>query len=174
MVLMVQVALLSCARDPETPGYQYLPDMLFSPAYEAYGENGLMKDGKVNQLPPANTIARGKMPFTYGFGPVEAEKAGRELKNPFKVTDKSMARGKEVYENFCFACHGATGKGDGPIIPKFPNPPAYQSDRVKNYSAGRIFHVITRGWGLMPSHGEQISVRDRWYLVQYVQKLQKL
>ena len=71
MVIVAQSFLISCARDPETPGYQYLPDMLFSPAYEAYGENALMKDGKVNQLPPANTIARGKMPFPYGFGPVK-------------------------------------------------------------------------------------------------------
>ena len=174
LIAMLAVGVSSCTRSPETPGYQYLPDMLFSPAYEAYGENSLTEHGSTMMLPVKGTIARGKMPFTYGYGPTEAERAGRELKNPFAKNAKTMARGEEVYKNFCLVCHGASGKGDGPIIGKFPNPPAYQTERVKNFPEGRLFHVITRGWGLMPSHGEQIDVRDRWYLVQYIQKLQQL
>ena len=37
---------------------------------------------------------------------------------------------------------------------------------------GRIFHVITRGSGMMPAYAGQISPDDRWKAVLYVRALQ--
>jgi len=36
------------------------------------------------------------------------------------------------------------------------------------FPAGRIFHVITRGSGKMPSHAAQLSPDERWKIVAYV------
>jgi mono/diheme cytochrome c family protein len=29
--------------------------------------------------------------------------------------ERNLARGKKLYENYCFACHGSQGKGDGVV-----------------------------------------------------------
>jgi mono/diheme cytochrome c family protein len=37
---------------------------------------------------------------------------------------------------------------------------------------GRIFQVITRGYGGMPAYAGQIAVDDRWAIIAYVRLLQ--
>jgi mono/diheme cytochrome c family protein len=69
-------------------------------------------------------------------------------------------------------CHGKQGVGDGPLVPKIPNPPAYTSPRVRDMPAGRIFHVITFGSGRMPSYASQLPAHDRWLIAAHVQTLQ--
>jgi mono/diheme cytochrome c family protein len=165
--------IISCSRTSSQKGFEVFPDMIHAIPYEAYSKNDIMPDGKTMQLPPKNSIARGKMPFTYGKGDIEAKRAGEQLKNPFIETKETLARGAVVYTNQCLLCHGPQGKGDGPLIPKFPNPPSLTSKRISKYKDGRLFHIITRGSGDMPSHGEQINFKDRWYLVQYVNFIQK-
>jgi mono/diheme cytochrome c family protein len=165
--------IISCSRKNTEKGFEIFPDMVHSVAYEAYSENEVTRDGKTMQLPPVNTIARGKMPFPYGKGKEEAIRAGLELSTPYRETQKTLNRGRETYGNYCQLCHGVTGKGDGPMIPKFPNPPSFTSRRLKTYSPGRLYHIITLGSGDMPSHGEQISRKDRWHLVQYIKYMQK-
>jgi mono/diheme cytochrome c family protein len=154
------------------PGYEFIPDMARSVPYDAFDPNPVTANGQTLQRPVPGTVARGALPFRYGAGPEEAERAGRELINPFPATPEVLARGEVVYRTFCWVCHGETGQGDGPIIPKFPNPPSYTSERVRNLPEGRIFHVITRGSGLMPSYAAQISSDDRWKVVRFVQRLQ--
>lgn len=172
-LLFLTFFLGSCTRNPSETGIELLPDMVHSVGYEAYSENDLMKDGKSMQLPPKNTIARGNMPFTYGKGDDEAKRAGRELVNPYNKTTKNLDRGRVVYTNYCLVCHGLQGKGDGPLIPKYPNPPSITSKRILKYKDGRLFHIVSRGSGDMPSHMEQIDSKDRWLLVQYVNYLQE-
>lgn len=52
---------------------------------------------------------------------------------------KSMARGKEVYADFCIQCHLATGKGNGTTFP-----PLDGSDWLKNKRTQSI-HVVKYG-----------------------------
>jgi len=37
---------------------------------------------------------------------------------------------------------------------------------------GHFFDIITRGFGSMPDHAEQIPPRDRWAIVAYIRALQ--
>jgi cytochrome c len=114
------------------------------------------------------TIARGYHPFHYAKSDAEAERAGRELTDPFHPTKPTLEKGQLLYETYCLVCHGAQGKGDGPISSKIPPPPSYKSERVLGFLPGRIFHVITLGSGKMPSYAAQLSPEDRWLIITYV------
>ena len=173
VLLLVLLAAVSCSRSSKEKGYEIFPDMVHPVPYEAFSESKIHSDGKSMQLPPAGSIARGRMPFAYGSSKEEALRAGRELTNPYKETTTTLARGKEVYDQYCLVCHGVEGQGDGPIIPKFPNPPSLTGKRIKAYKDGRLLHIIVKGSGDMPSHAEQIDRDDRWFLVQYVRYIQE-
>lgn len=171
---LILVLLQACTKDPEVRGYTIINDMVHSPAYEAFSENELTADGKTMMMPVAGSIARGKMPHPYSNSEADAIRAGEELIDPFVETAQSVERGAYLYQNFCVVCHGVTGDGDGPVIAKkFPAPPSLKSTRVKSFTKARIYHVITAGFGDMPGHASQLTIRDRWYLSQYLKQFQK-
>ena len=95
------------------------------------------------------------------------------VKNPVPVTDGSLRYGKLAYETTCVVCHGADGKGMGYIVPKYPQPPDLNSSRVRNWTDGEIFHVITHGQGRMWSYKSQLKPEERWAVVNYVRALQR-
>lgn len=168
-ITLILALVVGCSRKSTDKGNEIFPDMVHSVAAEAFSENAVFKDGKTMQLPAEGSIARGFMPYPYKLDEV-SEASSQE--NPFEENKQTFNRGHEVYNNYCLVCHGVKGKGDGPLIPKFPNPPSLTSRRLRKYTGGRLFHIVTVGSGDMPSHQEQISVKDRWSLVQYVKWMQ--
>lgn len=177
---LVAIAMLSgaggCGAKSDARAYEYMPDMARGPAYKAYAPNSVTRDGLTLQQPVPGTIARGYEPLHYGKGEEEALRAGRELANPYereeRVSERSFNEGKALYVTYCLVCHGAKGKGDGPIASKIPTPPSYTSERVMQFAPGRIFHVISNGSGKMPSYAAQLSTDERWKVVTYVRALQ--
>lgn len=149
-----------------------MPDMAAAVPYEAYAPNPVLRNGQTLQPSVPGTIARGALPLHFGATPAEAERAGRELPNPLTPSPALRQRGAHLYATFCAVCHGDRGGGDGPIIPKFPTPPSYTSDRLLRMADGQIFHTVTYGTSLMPPYGTQILPADRWALVLYVRHLQ--
>jgi mono/diheme cytochrome c family protein len=111
--------------------------------------------------------------FAYGPAPEEAKRAGLELANPFSPTPEHLARGKQVFDSICFVCHGPRGEGDGPIIGRFPNPPSLLALHARTLRDGQIYHIITRGQGIMPSHAAQVRPDDRWRAILWVRQLQR-
>lgn len=173
-LLFILTLLVACSKNPQERGYTVFDDMVHSPAYEAFSVNPVTADGQTMMEPVKGTIARGKMPHTYGISEAESERAGVELKDPYLETEETLKRGAYLYKSFCVSCHGETGGGDGPVIKKkFPAPPDLKSSRLKAFSKGRIYHVITAGFGDMPPHDAQMTIQDRWYLSQYVKQMQK-
>jgi mono/diheme cytochrome c family protein len=168
-------AVAAC-QPGEQPGAEYIEDMARGPAYKAFAPNQATRNGITLQHPVAGTIARGYHPFHYGKGDAEAERAGRELTNPFHQDDQvAVEKGKVLFETYCLVCHGAKGLGDGPIATKIPPPTSYKAERVMGFLPGRIFHVITLGSNKMPSYAAQLSPEDRWLIITYVRdKLQEL
>ena len=159
---------LAACKPGEQPGSEYMPDMARGPAYKAFAPNPATRNGITLQRPVAGTIARGHTPFPYGASPSEAERAGAELQNPHHPTAVTLAKGKALYQIYCAVCHGAEGKGDGPIAAKIPPPPPYRSARLLAYPVGRLFHVISKGAGKMPSYATQLAPDDRWLVATYV------
>jgi len=170
--MLIAVASAACARQPERRGYEYMPDMAYSVPYDTFAPNPVTRNGMTQQVPVRGTIPRGFLPLHYSNSAADAERAGRELSNPYSSTPTTLEQGHRLYETFCLVCHGVVGDGDGPIVPRIPNPPAYSSERVRAMPPGRLFHVITFGSGRMPSYASQIPASDRWLIVTYVQTLQ--
>ena len=93
------------------------------------------------------------------------------LRNPVPTTAESLNRGKEIWTIYCYPCHGAEGRGDGPITPVFVRPPDFQAPPVTPVSEGYIYAVTRFGRGLMPPYGDKVRGTDRWHLVNYVMAL---
>jgi mono/diheme cytochrome c family protein len=160
------------SRNTNERNFEWPTQMQYSPAYHSQTANPVLPNGMTAQAAVAGTQPRGWQPFHFGPEPAEAERAGRELNNPFTASPENLARGQYVYANYCQVCHGATGAGDGPLIPKYPNPPAYQAANSKALPDGNLFHVITLGRNNMPPHAAQVASDDRWKVILYIRKLQ--
>lgn len=93
--------------------------------------------------------------------------------NPVPADATSLARGAELFAINCKMCHGEKGQGDGPLSNLLANKPANLTGvLVQSLSDGGIFLTITNGvQGRMPALNENLTVRDRWDVVNYVRTL---
>ena len=176
VLLLTGVILSSCDRQKNMRGYDFIPDMVYSQAYETYSNNPNFKDSMTMRVPVNGTVPRGFIPFRYTIDSVSRAKAGRELLSPFLPTDDVLARGKLIFTTFCIGCHGALGKGDGQLYSSglYPLKPREISGvATSKLKDGEIYHTITLGFGSMGAHGAQVRPDDRWKLVLYVRELQK-
>ena len=167
-LMTIAIMLAGCGTTSSHRAREYMPDMARDPAYKAFAPNPTTRDGLTLQRPVSGTMPRGYQPFHYGSGEAEADRAGRELRNPYRPTPVTLEEGKSLFVTYCAVCHGPQGRGDGPISSKIPTPPSYVSDRLLQFQPGRVFHVITLGTNKMPSYAAQLSVDERWEIVTYV------
>lgn len=102
------------------------------------------------------------------------EAAGEKLENPVPLSRETLVRGKTLYENTCYICHGTEGVGDGPVIGagRFPAPTSLQDAAILKYKDGAIYQVITAGKGKMAAYRGQLEPHERWMIVHYVRALQ--
>lgn len=166
--LALTLALTGCTH--EKPNFIYMPDMVYSPALKAQEPTVIVNGVEQIRTPVKGTIPRDYQPYPY---PTDPEAAARELRNPLRPTPSVLARGQVIFNTYCIVCHGPAGEGDGTIVPKFPRPPSLQSDKIRGWPDGQIYHVATMGQGLMPSYASQIAPGDRWALIHYIRALQK-
>jgi mono/diheme cytochrome c family protein len=95
--------------------------------------------------------------------------------NPVAADEISIERGRQLFSLNCIYCHGPTGMGDGVIGTFFAHKPAnLTSKAVQDMSDGAIFLIISNGvQGRMPALNENLTVRDRWDVVNFVRTLKK-
>ncbi len=134
--------------------------------------------GSSMRVPPEGSVPRGYDPYPYAQAEIDA--AGAGLQNPLARTHEVLKRGQNRYNVYCLPCHGNTGHGNGPVIPRFPAPvPSFVQEPGKprpatlDWADGKIYHMITTGRGAMMSYAAQVEPRDRWAIVHYVRLLQK-
>jgi mono/diheme cytochrome c family protein len=170
-ILMLNI---SCSKERTEPGYEYMPDMVYSVAYEAFSESPLTANGSSMMFAPKGSIPRGYRPFLYGDSDEEKERAAKELTDPRPTSPVRIARGKYLYDISCLICHGEKGQGDGPLTKKYPEPPAFNSRALRDYKDGNFYYAIVKGFGDMPSHAAQLDDSDRWDVILYIHELQKM
>lgn len=168
ITLIVFVSSVSCSKRDRK--LQYMPDMYESVAYDANGAKSV-NNAPVNRLPVAGTVSRsGKVGFEYPNTSEGYDLAKLELKSPIKVDEANMENGKKMYGIYCAVCHGDKGDGNGILSQrdKFNGIPNYKD---RDITEGSIYYVIMHGRNLMGSHAAQLTQKERWQVVQYVQKL---
>ena len=107
--------------------------------------------------------------------------------NPVPADETSIARGAELFNINCTQCHGVDGKGSGTIAAFLvkKKPADLTSEAVQAKSDGSMFLTMSNGIfnaenslfpdvefsGQCPPLNENLSVRERWDVVNYVRTL---
>lgn len=163
MTVLAGLIISGCTRSRE-PNIELIQDMFVTPAVKAQDE-----DPNSMKLPPENTVPQGFEPYNYQ----SAEEAGAKLKNPLTVNDIVVQEGQKHYMTYCFVCHGAQGDGKGPVAEKWPSPiPGLNTQVVRNFPDGHIYHIVTKGRGMMGSYAAQVKPDMRWKIISYIRHMQ--
>lgn len=83
----------------------------------------------------------------------------------------SIARGAPLYAQNCAECHGATGRGDGPLAGKLPIHPADLTEpHLFAHKVGEIYWWVSYGRdnGVMPGFADKLTPDQRWDLINFV------
>jgi len=175
LLVLVSIPLLN--RDYRSRNLVWDGGMMRPMAAQAFDANDFLPGGQVLQRPPQGTVGRhGLVPLAYGLGKAEAERAGRELKNPFEPTLENFSRGKVVFERACATCHGREGDNNSSVIVAkgLFAPTILVSPIVKAMPDGQIFHISTFGGPQkMKGLGDVLTRDDRWKAILYLRELQK-
>lgn len=171
LLLAVVAATSGCDSRPRA-GPLTFERMRDQPRYEAYGQSTHFDDGMAMRPPPPGTVAQES-------GANDAVSSGRERGTlltsiPVTIDRAAIARGQQRYEVFCRPCHDIDGAGDTPVAHnmRLRPPPSLLEARIRGLSVGRIFEVISEGYGLMPRYARQLTPAERWDVVAYLRALQ--
>lgn len=87
------------------------------------------------------------------------------------TTPERIAQGRNVYQEQCAACHGASGQGDGPQATSGARHPADFTDAklMASRSSRDFFQAMTRGTAGQPDHTfTNLSEDERWAVADYL------
>ncbi|MGH9416275.1 MAG: c-type cytochrome [Terriglobales bacterium] len=148
---------------------EYQPDMYVQPYVQAFGTDHVDPTLQAMRVPPDGTVPVNWVPF-----PQPVDVTGEDqLLNPLPVTPGVLQKGRQVFDTYCIVCHGATANGLGYIVPKMTQPPPLIAGAPLLFTDGRIFTIITRGQGNMPSYATELDPVERWAVIHYVRVLQR-
>lgn len=168
------LALTACGPSGNKPNVELLQDMMESPADKPQEYDDFFKDvHSAARVPPDHTVPVGFKPYKWGDDVI---KAAQENKNPMAgdMSKDTLMAGQKYFETNCLVCHGMQGNGDGLVAPKMPKtPPSLKTDKIKGWTDGQIYHVITKGQGTMGGYASHIPQAYRWQVVNYIRFLQK-
>lgn len=194
LMACTSLLVMSCSRNEDSPGYEYMPDMYRSQAIEAYVDYGLVSDDEHEDLKntmSARTPSTGTIPFNADPNMAaimmpykldnsdEGYEAAKQLNIPSfyieteEIAEANAKEGAKLFSYFCSHCHGEKGAGDGKVVTYGEyNPPNPYNGGYKDRTIGQIFHVITYGKGAMGPHGSQLNKDERWKVALHVRTLQ--
>lgn len=171
------LALTSCGPSGNKPNFELIQDMMESPALKAQEFEADAPHHRAMRVPPEGTAPVGFEPYRYG---TDVEAASKGLKNPLagKFDEETLILGQKMYETNCAVCHGYKGEGGeaarSVVSAKMAlKPPAVLSDKVKGWTDGHLYHVITVGQGVMGPYASHVPQSSRWQLVNYIRFLEK-
>ena len=119
---------------------------------------------------PAGVVPRGGEMVI----PKEQRDVAAKKRNPVKMSDASIAIGRERYATYCVPCHGAEAKGGttGPVATKFiPTPDLTNAELQKQRTDGYWHSYIVVGGAVMPAYGEALSSQEAWHIVNFLRSI---
>jgi mono/diheme cytochrome c family protein len=128
-----------------------------------------------------------------GAIPASLGEAGEQKKKLKKepIASSEAESGAQLYKNYCAACHGLEGKGDGQVAKFLKGPPADLSTLAQRnngtYPADRVAATLRNGtdsgvhgtsdmpiWGpVFQSRGKDVAQTRVRKLTEFVQSLQQ-
>lgn len=173
---LAALALSSCGPRGNNPNAELIQDMMESPAIKAQEYDESSPDHRGMRVPPEGTAPVGFEPYRYA---TDVEGASK-MKNPLAgdMDNNTLLVGQKYYETNCAICHGSKGEGGveakSSVAEKMAlKPPAVVSDKVKGWTDGHLYHVITMGQGVMGPYASHVPQKYRWQLVNYIRFLEK-
>lgn len=183
----------SRAVTSDKPRVHLVLDMAIQPKYSTQQPSSVFVDGRSMRPPVPGTVARGMLGaddhFERGFELVKAGETEWQVNyfNGFPrnvpVDERTLTRGKKMFDIYCAPCHGLDGYGHGPVNERATRPgkeepkwiPAanLHTDEIRSRADGHIYNTIHNGIRSMPAYGPQIETKDRWAIVAYVRALQR-
>ncbi len=97
-------------------------------------------------------------------------------KNPIEPSDPIVAKAKDAFEGNCLQCHGASGKGDGPMSGMLKEKPADLTNPslLSALTDGQIFWILSKGkQPVMPAFESKLTPEERWSLVHFLRGMSK-
>jgi mono/diheme cytochrome c family protein len=89
---------------------------------------------------------------------------GDEYNKPVPAASKEqLVSGKKIFTKYCIACHGESGKGDGPAAVGFMQKPADFTDteHLKYYSDQGRLYIIKKGIADTPMSSWEGVLREK-------------
>ena len=171
LVAIVSATACSKSREREPGDFERMRiqqrDELYAPS-ERFATNEKLRQ------PPAGTVSRESETDTGAIG--SGMRDGQPVTIvPLDITPELLALGQRRFDVFCAVCHGAGGFGGSIVAANMgpPRPPSLRSAMVRTRAPGTIFAIETHGLGRMPPYAPQLSTRERWAVVAYLERLQQ-
>lgn len=185
-LVTVVLAAASCNNGPRRDtGKIYMPDMAYSRAVETYADHSHLKEAGIyyDATPVAGTVKRGDVAYfplsKDALGDTANYVASKQIVNPLPaLNEKDMAEAKRLYNINCGICHGEKLNGNGPLYNdgNGPYPVAPKNliadPVVSKMPAGQMMYSLTYGKNTMGSYASQLSTKQRWMIIHYVQSMQ--
>lgn len=174
VALFVARLALGCSTEQTvfTP-HATLSRMQQQPRFDPFESSPFFSDGRTMRTPPVGTVPRERV-----VAPRERVSglAGSAYVTnvPRPITRGLLAEGRARFDEVCANCHGVLGDGHSAVAENMQlrRPPSLHEQRLRDAPTGRLFQVITDGYGLMPAHAPYLTVDERWAIVAYVRALQ--
>jgi putative copper export protein/mono/diheme cytochrome c family protein len=95
--------------------------------------------------------------------------------SPTEFAATAIVHGAKLFAANCVSCHGAGGRGDGPIAQSLPLRPAdLTAEHFWTHSDGELYWFISQGFraengtAAMPGYAGVLSSSARWDLIDYL------
>lgn len=91
---------------------------------------------------------------------------------PTKMPD-DREKGRQIWRESCWQCHGWTGEGSGPVAAELPTPSPPLAGRVAEADYDRLIAVIQDGAGDMPAYSAMLDSHDARRVLVWLASLDK-
>ena len=90
--------------------------------------------------------------------------------SPLRYTTSAIAQGASVYAENCAQCHGAHGRGDGPLAASLADKPPDLVQHSMHHSVGDMFWWIAHGIPrtAMPGFGARLPDTAIWSAIEFI------
>lgn len=82
-------------------------------------------------------------------------------------------KGRQIWRESCWQCHGWTGEGSGPVAAALPTPSPALAGRVAEEDFDRLIEVIQKGKGDMPAYSAMFDTYDSRRVLVWLASLDK-